>query len=135
VLTDRFRRALERALVGILGIVLVTVICRGLEASFAVASFLFLIVILLQSLAGDFLSTTLLSIAAVGCLDYFFVDPRHSFAIAHGDDAIALLAFLTAALVVTRLVSRVSAEVATVRLQRRRQARLYGLAQQLLARR
>ena len=87
---------------------------------------------LLQSLAGDFLSATLLSIVAVGCLDYFFVDPRHSFAIARGDDAIELLTSLTAALVVTRLVSRVSTEVETVRLERRRQALLYRLAQELL---
>jgi two-component system sensor histidine kinase KdpD len=98
-----------------------------------VASFLFLVVVLLQSLTGSFASSVLISLEAVGCLDYFFVDPRNSFTVAHGEDVIALLAFLTASLVVTRLVSRVSAEAESTRLQEHRLARLYRLAQQLLA--
>jgi two-component system, OmpR family, sensor histidine kinase KdpD len=98
-----------------------------------VASFLFLVVVLLQSLTGSFASSVLVSLEAVGCLDYFFVDPRKSFAIDNGEDVIALLAFLTASLVVTRLVSRVSAEAESTRLQEQRLARLYRLAQQLLA--
>lgn len=97
------------------------------------ASFLFLVVVLLQSLTGSFASSFLVSLEAVGCLDYFFVDPRKSFAIDNGEDVIALLAFLTASLVVTRLVSRVSAEAESTRLQEQRLARLYRLAQQLLA--
>jgi two-component system sensor histidine kinase KdpD len=72
-------------------------------------------------------------VEGVGCLEYFFVEPRVSFAIAHGADAVALAVFLTASLVVTRLVSRVSAEAESARLQEQRLARLYRLAQQLLA--
>jgi two-component system sensor histidine kinase KdpD len=94
---------------------------------------LFLVVVLLQSLTGSFASSVLVSLAAVGCLEYFFIDPRNSFAIAHGEDVVALLAFLTASLVVTRLVSRVSAEAESARRQEQRLARLYRLAQQLLA--
>lgn len=132
VLGTRFQRTLQHALVGALFIVLVTLACRRLQASFAVTSFFFLIVVLLQSLAGDFLSSILLSVSAVASLDYFFVDPRESFSIARGADGIALLAFLSTALVVTRLVSRVSAAAESARLERRRQARLYRLAEQLL---
>jgi len=98
-----------------------------------VASLLFLVVVLLQSLTGSFASSVLVSLEAVGCLEYFFVEPRFSFAIAHGEDVVALAVFLTASLVVTRLVSRVTAEGESARLQEQRLARLYRLAQQLLA--
>jgi two-component system, OmpR family, sensor histidine kinase KdpD len=114
------------------GVAAITVTCSQLQSSFAVCSFLFLILILVQSLTGDLPVSALVSVEAVVCLEYFFVDPRASFTIAHGEDAIALVAFLSAALVVTRLVSRVSAEAAAARLERQRQARLYRLAQQLL---
>ncbi len=124
---------LRRGALGTLGIVLVTACNWTLHASFAVASLLFLVVVLLQSLTGSFASSVLVSLAAVGCLEYFFIDPRNSFAIARGEDVVALLAFLTASLVVTRLVSRVSAEAESARLQEQRLARLYRLAQQLLA--
>jgi two-component system sensor histidine kinase KdpD len=124
---------LRRGALGTLGLVLVTACNWTLHASFAVASLLFLVVVLLQSLTGSFASSVLVSLAAVGCLEYFFIDPRNSFAIARGEDVVALLAFLTASLVVTRLVSRVSAEAESARRQEQRLARLYRLAQQLLA--
>jgi two-component system sensor histidine kinase KdpD len=98
-----------------------------------VASLLFLVVVLVQSLTGSFASSVLVSLEAVGCLEYFFVEPRNSFAIAHGEDVLALAVFLTASLVVTRLVSRVTAEAESARLQEQRLARLFRLAQQLLA--
>ncbi len=122
----------KRSTLGTAGVLLVTVPCQQLQASFAVCGFLLLIVVLLLSLAGDLPASVLISFEAVIFLEYFFVDPRNSFAIAHGEDVIALVAFLTSALVVTRLVSRVIKEAASTRLERQRQARLYRLAQQLL---
>lgn len=123
----------RRGAPGALGIALVTTVLWPFHASFAVASLLFLVVVLLQSLTGSFASSVLVSLEAVGCLEYFFVEPRNSFAIAHGEDVVALLVFLTASLVVTQLVSRVTAEGESARLQEQRLARLYRLAQQLLA--
>ena len=129
----RFRHFINPALLGIAAITLATGLCRAAHSSFAVTSFVFLIAVLIQSLAGDFLACILASLEAVTSLDYFFVDPRYSFAIARGEDGMALLAFLTASLVVTRLVSRVKAEAQSAQVQKQRIARLYRLAQQLLA--
>lgn len=123
----------RRSTLGTLGIALVTLVLSPFHASVVVASLLFLVVVLLQSLTGLFASSVLVSLEAVGCLEYFFVEPRNSFAIAHGEDVVALLVFLTASLVVTQLVSRVTAEGESARLQEQRLARLYRLAQQLLA--
>jgi two-component system, OmpR family, sensor histidine kinase KdpD len=122
----------KRGTLGTAGVLLVTVPCQQLQASFAVSGFLLLIVVLLLSLAGDLPASVLVSFEALISLEYFFVDPRNSFAVAHGEDVIALVAFLASALVVTRLVSRVTKEAASARLERMRQARLYRLAQQLL---
>jgi two-component system, OmpR family, sensor histidine kinase KdpD len=127
-----WRRLAKRAIIGTAGIIAITFPCSQLRASFAICSFLYLMLILVQSLTGDLPVSLLLSFEAVACLEYFFVDPRDSFSIAHGIDVIALATFLTAALVVTRLVSRVSAEAEAARLGRQRQARLYRLAHQLL---
>jgi two-component system, OmpR family, sensor histidine kinase KdpD len=131
-LPGRWQGFAKRAALGSAGVLVVTVPCQQLQASFAVCGFLLLIVVLLLSLAGDLPVSVLVSVEALICLEYFFVEPRNSWAIAHGEDIITLLAFLTAALVVTRLVSRVSKEATSARLERQRQARLYRLAQQLL---
>jgi two-component system, OmpR family, sensor histidine kinase KdpD len=127
------KTTVRRAVFGTLGIALITACCWALHASFTVASLLFLVVVLLQSLNGSFASSVLVSLEAVSCLEYFFVEPRVSFAIANGEDVVALAVFLTASLIVTRLVSRVTSEAELARLQEQRLARLYRLAQQLLA--
>ena len=126
---SRFGR---RAFLGTATVVLITFVCRQIHAGFSVCGFIYLMLVLVQSLTGDLRVSLLISFEAVVCLDYFFIEPRDSFSIAHSADAVALSAFLTAALVVTRLVSRVGAEAEGARLGRERQARLYGLAQQLL---
>jgi two-component system, OmpR family, sensor histidine kinase KdpD len=122
----------KRAALGTTGVLLVTVPCQRLQVTFPVCGFLLLLVVLFLSLAGDLPVSVLVSFEALVCLEYFFVDPRNSWAIAHGEDVVALAAFLICALVVTRLVSRVSKEATSARLERQRQARLYRLAQQLL---
>jgi two-component system sensor histidine kinase KdpD len=118
---------------GAIAVALMTGVCNRLHWGFTVASFLFLLIVLFQSLAGDFFSSITISLAAVGCLDYFFVDPLYSFSIAKRMDAIALLAFLSTALVVTRLVLRVEAKAESASRQREQLDRLYRLSQRLLA--
>jgi K+-sensing histidine kinase KdpD len=107
---SRFRQSAVSTLLASIGVALVTAICYRLHANFAIASLIYLLVIILQSLAGDFLYSLVVSFVAVACLDYFFVDPLYSLAIVRGVDTIALLSFLTTALVITTLVSRLRAE-------------------------
>jgi two-component system, OmpR family, sensor histidine kinase KdpD len=116
-----------------MAVALVTGLCYRLHSGFTVSSFLYLLIVLFLSLTGDFASSIVVSLAAVGCLDYFFVDPLYSFAIGERMDAVALLAFLTTALVVTRLVLRVEAKAESAARQREHLDRLYRLAQRFLA--
>ncbi len=75
----------------------------------------------------------IVSIAAFGCLDYFFVEPLYSFRVSDPGDTMALFACLLTALVITSLVSRVRVEAKETRLQKQRLERLYRLAQELFA--
>ena len=57
---------------GGVGVLLVTWVAFRLHFSFLTVSFCYLILLVAQSLAGDFASSAVVSVVAVGCLDYFF---------------------------------------------------------------
>ena len=122
-----------RTLFATLALALVTAICYRLHANVAIVSVIYLLMIVLQSLIGDFLSSVVVSLEAVVCSDYLFVDPLYSFAVARGMDVFTLLSFLTTALVVTKLVSKVRTEGESADRQKRHLDTLYRLSQQLLA--
>ena len=86
---------------------LVTVVCWRLHALPSVAALLYMVVIVLVSLQGRFIPAILASIVAILCLDYFFVKPILRITLAESLDVAALVAYLTTALVVTGLLSRV----------------------------
>ena len=74
--TPKRGRILRSALLSLPGIVLsglVTLICYSFHLGFVTVSFLYLIVVVLQSLFGNFLSSTIVSVVSFLFLDYFFV--------------------------------------------------------------
>ena len=117
---------------GILALACITVLGHRADADLAAVSFLYMLVVVLQSLAGDALSSLLISIGAVACLDFFFVDPLYTFTVAKTVDLVALLSFVTTALVVTGLVLRARREAESARRERKRMEALYQLSQRLL---
>ena len=80
----------------------VTLICFTLGLNIPPTASIDLIVIVLLSLRGSLA----LSLIAVGCLKYFFISPASAFRLEALVDGLELAAFLTAAVVVTRVVSR-----------------------------
>ena len=125
-------RSLLRAVPASIVVGLITFICFGLGLKFSTVSFCFLIVVVLQSLIGDFLSSAVVSLVSFLCLNYFFVPPLFSFRVSDASDTLALVAFLVAGLVITRLTSQTRQAAASEQLQRREMTRLYELARQLL---
>jgi two-component system, OmpR family, sensor histidine kinase KdpD len=107
--------------------------CYRLHSNLATTGFLCLIVVVLLSFFGDLISATALSIAAVVYLDYFFAPPILSLRISDPLNVLALITFLTTALAITYLMTRVRFERRSSELQRKEMRRLYELAQQLLA--
>src|SRR5450755_3877478 len=130
---ERFWRSGIRAIPGILLVGLLTFICYGLGLNLTATGFLYLIIVVLQSLLGDFVSSAVVSIIADLCLNFFFVPPIFSFRVSDSSDIWALIAFLITGLVITRLTTQVRREAEISELQRRDIKLLYELAQSLLA--
>src|SRR5260370_2618439 len=86
---------------------LLTLVCFRLHALPSVAALLYMVVIVLVSLQGRFVPAIFVSIVAIFCLGYFFVKPVFRITLAESLDVVALIAYLTTALVVVGLVSRV----------------------------
>ncbi len=100
-------RAIVRCLAGGIAVALLTFICFRLGANATTVACLFLIVVVLVSLEGSFLSSTVVSLIAVVCLDYYFIPPVFSLTISDPTNIVGLVAFLITSAVVTELVSRV----------------------------
>jgi len=129
----RVWRTLQWCALGSVCVLLLTWIVFRLHFSFLTASFCYLILLVVQSLAGDFASSAVVSIVAVGCLDYFFVDPLFSFQVDSPLYVVGLGSFLITGLVITKLVTKARAGTELSRLHHERLERLYEFAQQLLA--
>jgi len=131
--TCKIWSAVIQTVAGCLLIGLITFVCYRLQLNLSVTGFVYLIVIVLQSLAGNFASSAVVSVVAVLCLDFFFTPPLFSFEVTNPLDILALVSFLTTGLVITRLTTRVRREAAISDQQRHQVNRLYQLAQALLA--
>ena len=104
-----FQRLAVLWAMGSIALALVTFVCFRFGLNFAGAAFAFLIVIVFLSLLDSFVSSALFSVIAIGCLNFFFVEPLYTFEVADAQDVIALAAFLTTSLAVTGLVRRARA--------------------------
>jgi two-component system, OmpR family, sensor histidine kinase KdpD len=118
---------------GSLLIAVITAAAYRIHLNSAATGFLYLIAIVLNCLDGGMLPAAVVSVVAVGCLDFFFVQPVLTFTVADPIDAAALAAFLTTSLVVTRLASQAREQAKSAERERANLARLYELAQRLLA--
>ncbi len=91
-----------------------------------------LVVLLLASRWGLTIATTT-AIVATLAFNYFFLPPIHTFTITDPQNWIALLAFLSSAIVASRLSERARREALNATRRRKEVERLYFLSQQLLA--
>jgi signal transduction histidine kinase len=100
-------RSAAPGLLGTIGLALVTLICFRLQVGLATAALLYLMIVALVSLKRSFISSVMVSIFAVGCLDYFFTTPLFTLGMNDLPSYVALPIFLTVSLIITQLVSRV----------------------------
>ncbi len=90
----------------LIGIAACTWFSFQLGQSLGSAGFLYLVFVVLAAVYGGFWQATLVSIVAVGCLDYFFDEPRFSFTVSSLSDLVELGAFELTALVISQLSNR-----------------------------
>jgi two-component system, LuxR family, sensor kinase FixL len=105
--TSRFWHSAAPCVVGSIAVVLLTFVCFRLDVDPVTAALLYLIVIVLVSLRGSFVPAAVVSIIAILCLNYFFTPPLFHVAMHDPLDVVALMTFLTTALVITRLMAKV----------------------------
>ena len=87
----RVRASVIRTGPGCFLIALITFFCYRLQLNLTVTGFLYLIAIVLQSLTGSFISSALVSVVAVLCLDFFFTLPLFSLEVTSPLDILALI--------------------------------------------
>ena len=102
-----FRRSWATCAIGAAALALVTVICVGLHTIASVAALLYMVVVVLISLQGRFVPAIFVSLVAIGCLDYCFIQPGARIAWTGALDLAALVAYLTIAIVITILLTKV----------------------------
>jgi two-component system sensor histidine kinase KdpD len=120
------------AIVAAAGIAICTWISfRSGQNSGSVACF-YLVIVVLTAYYGGLRQATLISVAAVACLDYFFNEPIFSFTVSRSSDWVDLGAFEFTALVISRLSNRVSLRELEAAAERRDASRLYQTARRIL---
>ena len=95
------RRSAARLLFGFAALGLLTFVCFRLGLDFTTTAIGYLLLIVSFSPRGGFMHSMVLSILAVGCLNYFFTEPIFFFRMRHYGDVAELVAFLTSALVLS----------------------------------
>jgi two-component system, OmpR family, sensor histidine kinase KdpD len=117
------------ALAGVAGC---TWISFNLGQTLGSAGFLYLLFIVLAAVYGGFWQATLVSVVAVGCLDFFFDEPIFSFTIARPSNWVELGAFEFTALIISQLSNRAHLREMEAIAERRDTARLYQIARRIL---
>ena len=128
------QRLLVTALPGCLalaGVAVCTWVSFHFGQGFAFTGFLFLVLVVLAAMYGGFLQATVVSVAAVTCLNYFFVPPLFSF-VNSPANWVALSAFEFTALVISRLSLRAHLRALEAVAGQRDMERLYETSRRIL---
>jgi two-component system sensor histidine kinase KdpD len=121
-----------RAIAGSATVTLVAYCGTRLHVNFATTGFLHLLIVVLVAMMAGFWEATVTSLAALVCLNYFFVPPVYSFYVADAQNWVALLAFESTALLVSRLSIQLEKQARTAVSERRGMEKLYELSRRTL---
>ena len=117
--TSQFRHLAAHLFFGGIGLLLLTFVCFRLGLSIARTGFAYLILISLLSMMSSYVGSVILSIAAVGCLNYFFAAPLFSFWVSYPGDIFAIAAFLTTSLIICGLTAKARREAKQARISQK----------------
>lgn len=127
------RNTAVQVAVGVLGIAVVTVVCFPLHVNFAIPALLYLLTVVFRSPVSGFVSSAIVSLIAVLCLDYFFTPPTLQLEVASPIDAVALGAYLVTSLIITRLATEARQKTLSAERRQEALARLYEVVWRLFS--
>ncbi len=105
---------------------------RVLPVNGTTIGFLYLVAILVIATTGGLVESTLASVAAMLCFNYFFLPPIGTFTIADPHNWVALFAFLATSLTASQLSARAKRRTQEAIHRQREMERLYSLSRGLL---
>ena len=103
-----------------------------LQFNLSAAGSLCLLLVVLVALHWGLAEATVISITSVLCLDYLFTSPIYEFTVGSPDNLLSLATFEAAALLVSRLSSKVRLHSKLAEMERARTATLYELSRAVL---
>src|ERR1700734_2870842 len=112
----------------LLGVAACTWISFGLGLILGTVGFIYLIFVVLAAFYGGFRQATLISVVAVGCLDFFFDQPIFSFSVGRLSNWVELGSFEFTALAISQLSNRAQRRAVEAIAERRDTDRLYQAA-------
>jgi two-component system sensor histidine kinase KdpD len=105
---------------------------RVLPVNATTTGFFYLVAILLIATAGGLVESTIASVAAVLCFNYFFFPPIGTFTIADPQNWVALFAFLVTSLTASQLSARAKRRTKEAIERQHEMERLYSVSRALL---
>lgn len=108
------------------------VLSRLIPVNATTAGFLFLVVILLIATKGGLVESTVASVAAMLCFNFFFLPPVRTLTIADPQNWVALFAFLATSLTASQLSAHAKRRALEAEERRGEVERLYALSRALL---
>ncbi len=121
-----------RALVAVLLVATASAIGSVLQLNPMTQGFLFLLVVVFVAVRAGLFISTVTSVLASACFNYYFLPPLHTFAIADARNWVALGTFLGVSVLITRLVVRAREEAVASAARRKEIEALYELSVQFL---
>ena len=123
-----WRVMLAHSCVGVLLVIALATLGLIIHITLAIASLLYLLLIVSFAVHCGFWRASVVSLAAVLCEIYFFTPPLFTFRVADRNNALALFIFEITALVVSRVSSREKAFAQESHSHRRKLQRLYAVS-------
>ncbi len=124
------RVARSAATVPIVGVI--TLLAYVGHAKSFTAGFIYLVPVMLIGFRWGFLEAAIASVFAVGCLDYFFTEPRFTFYEQDPQDWIALAFFEVLALLTSLFADHLERRVVEAKQERARAEKLYRMSRDIL---
>ena len=125
-------RFAKGALAGSAAVLAAAYLGSHLHVNLSTTGFLDLLIVVLVARMAGFWEATVTSLVALTCLNFFFVPPVYTFYVADPQNWVALIAFESTALLVSRLSIRMEHQARTAILERGRMEKLYELSRRTL---
>jgi two-component system, OmpR family, sensor histidine kinase KdpD len=105
---------------------------RDLHVNATTAGFLYLVAVLIIAAAGGLIESTVASVAAMLCFNYFFFPPIGTFTIENPQNWVALFAFFATSLTASQLSARAKRRTQEANSRQHEMEKLYSLSRTLL---